>query len=176
MPPQSSRRRHWAACCVTGACTTSVCLALALTRKSSARTDLGPKRYADRSALLQSKISFFTSAGSQKRRTPRLCFVRSEVCSDAVRLNFIYSGSATGRNERNSGNCNCKLPMFHGFATALILVSSQAFIAPPISSFTLAFRKHLVLPRSYARRAERQWYEFVAATWIILFVTIRNPG
>src|SRR6202035_1783653 len=118
-----SLQRGWPECCVTGACTTCVCLALVLTLKSSVRTHREPKRYADRLALIQVETCSFTSADCRKRRTRRLCFARSGICSDTGRMNFTYLSSAMGPNGRNSGNCKCESIIFHGFATAPILAS-----------------------------------------------------
>src|SRR5262249_37329303 len=145
----------WAASCVTGACTTCVCSASVLTQKFSVRTDPEPKQYAAPLALIWINTSFFTLVGWRKRRTQRLCFARSGVCSDAARMTFICSSSAMGPNEHNSGKCKCELGIFHGFATAPILASSRGFIAEPIFWFILVFRKHLALQLWNARRAGR---------------------
>ena len=154
-PRPSSHRRGWAACCATGAYTMCVCLAWVLTPKSSVLTDPEPKQYGAHLGSIQVKICFFTLGGWRERRTQRPCFARSEVCSDAGLMNFIYWWSAMGPIEFPFANCKCGPTIFRGFAIVPIRANSPAFIAPPISSFIPVFRKHLALQHWNARPAAR---------------------
>src|SRR5947208_15730475 len=112
-----------------------VCLAWVLTQKSSVLTDTEPKQYGAHLVSIQVKICFFTLGGWRERRTQRPCFARSEVCSDAGLMNFIYWWSAMGLIEFTSANCKCGPIIFRGSAIAPIRANSPAFIARPISSF-----------------------------------------
>src|SRR5439155_7215948 len=114
-----------------------------------------------------------------KKKIPKRCFEHLSFSVCETGINFICWLSAMDRSDTQYKNCDSPAvagETFHGFRTALILLISPVIIAQRICLFTQVSRKHLVLLRWRARRAELRWSEFAAVTWTGLFAMTRNRG